>query len=194
MTKFSALPGVTLSYKPINQTPINPNFFKSYQRQPLKALSGNLPGLPFFLYISAMKNTFILSLLCFLTFTSAAAGKAEKAIRQILAAQATEWNKGSIEGYMKGYWESDSLLFIGKNGPTYGYVPTLERYKKSYPDASHMGHLTLTVIHVKKLSSRYYFVVGKWYLKREAGDVSGSYTLLFHRIAGKWTIICDHSS
>src|SRR4051812_634098 len=66
----------------------------------------------------------------------------EAAIRAILAAQVTEWNKGNPEGYMKGYWESDSLLFIGKSGPTYGYNATLERYKKSYPDAASMGILT----------------------------------------------------
>ena len=116
------------------------------------------------------------------------------AIRSMLAAQVTEWNKGNIEGYMHGYWENDSLLFIGSKGPSYGYAGTLARYKKSYPDADHMGTLTSTIVSCKKLSRQYYFVVGKWSLARKAGDVSGSYTLLLRKIKGKWVIVSDHSS
>ncbi len=115
-------------------------------------------------------------------------------IRKMMSLQVTEWNKGNIEGYMKGYWEDDSLLFIGSKGPAYGYTTTLERYKKSYPDADHMGMLTSTITSMKKLSPEYYFVVGKWALKRKAGDVGGSYTLLIRKIKGEWVIVCDHSS
>lgn len=112
----------------------------------------------------------------------------------MLAAQVIAWNDGNIEGYMKGYWEHDSLVFIGKNGPTYGYQPTLERYKKGYPDAAAMGKLTSTILSLQKLSNEYYFVVGKWHLARTAGNVGGSYTLLLRKIRGEWVIINDHSS
>jgi hypothetical protein len=37
-------------------------------------------------------------------------------------------------------------------------------------------------------------VVGKWFLKRNAGDVGGHYTLTFEKIKGEWVIIADHSS
>ncbi len=120
--------------------------------------------------------------------------KDEQTIRRMLAAQVTEWNKGNIEGYMKGYWENDSLIFIGSKGPRYGYQTTLKRYKEAYPDADHMGVLTSTIKSAKKLSPDYYFIVGSWALKRNAGDVSGSYTLLLRKIKGQWVIVCDHSS
>jgi ketosteroid isomerase-like protein len=125
---------------------------------------------------------------------STAQNKNETAIRAMLAAQVEQWNKGSLEGYMVGYWENDSLLFIGKNGPTYGYAQTLERYKNSYPDKAKMGQLTSTIVSVKKLSPDYYFIVGKWHLKREMGDLQGSYTLLVRKISGRWVIVADHSS
>jgi hypothetical protein len=135
---------------------------------------------------------------CFLLLLSCAAfaqvDKDVTAIRKLLFMQVQEWNKGSIEGYMHGYWESDSLLFIGSKGPRYGYDATLKRYKEAYPDADHMGKLTSTVTSMQKLSPSYYFIVGKWALHRTAGDVSGSYTLLFRKIGGKWVIVCDHSS
>ncbi len=118
----------------------------------------------------------------------------EQQIRKILSAQVTEWNKGNIAGYMKGYWESDSLLFIGSKGPRYGYEETLKMYKKSYPDVEHSGMLTSTIVSMKRLSDSYYFVVGKWALKRSAGDVGGAYTLLLRKIDGNWVIVCDHSS
>ena len=93
-----------------------------------------------------------------------------------------------------GYWQDDSLVFIGKNGPKYGYTTTLANYKKSYPDAAHMGHLDFEIISLKKLSSDHYFAIGKWFLKRSAGDVGGSWTLLFKKIKGNWKIVVDHSS
>lgn len=118
----------------------------------------------------------------------------ESAIRKMLAAQVTEWNKGNIAGYMKGYWEDDSLVFIGKNGPTYGFEQTLKRYQKSYPDSDAMGILTSTVLALKKLSEEYCLVMGRWALERKAGDLEGSYTLLLRKIDGTWVIIYDHSS
>ena len=120
--------------------------------------------------------------------------KDEKKILQILDNQSKAWNRGDLDSFMKGYWENDSLMYIGKNGVTYGYAQTLESYKKNYGDTARMGKLTFHILHVKKLSSEYYQVVGQWFLKRSAGDVGGHYTLLFRKIKGEWVIISDHSS
>jgi ketosteroid isomerase-like protein len=118
----------------------------------------------------------------------------ESQIKNLLSRQVMQWNKGDVEGYMVGYWENDSLVFIGKNGPTYGYLQTLERYKKSYPTPEAMGQLTSMIISLQRLSEAYFFVVGRWELKRKDGDLKGSYTLLLRKIDGKWVIINDHSS
>ena len=142
-----------------------------------------------------MKRLILLLLILFAgNISKAQRGKDEFAIRNMLAAQVIEWNKGNIEGYMTGYWENDSLVFIGKNGPTYGYNQTLQRYKASYPDAEAMGKLTSTIVSMKRLSPEYFFVIGKWHLERSAGELKGSYTLLLKKISGIWVIINDHSS
>ena len=57
-----------------------------------------------------------------------------------------------------------------------------------------MGKLSFDIIMVKKLSNEYYYVVGKWMLKRSIGDLSGHYDLLIRRIRGEWKIVSDHSS
>ena len=85
-------------------------------------------------------------------------------------------------------------MFIGKTGVTYGWQNTLNNYKKGYPDAAAMGKLKFNILHVKKLSSLYYSVVGKWFLTRSIGNVDGHFTLLFKKIRGNWLIISDHSS
>lgn len=125
---------------------------------------------------------------------SSAQSNDEAAIRKLLANQTRAWNEGNIAGFMKGYWESDSLVFIGKNGAKYGYSTTLANYKKSYPDTAAMGKLTFELMRVKKLSPNYFFVIGKWHLQRTIGDLQGSFTLLFQKIKGEWVIIADHSS
>ena len=137
---------------------------------------------------------FLIVICCLVTFAATAQNKNEQQIKKMLAAQVTEWNKGNIEGYMKGYWDNDSLLFIGSKGPRYGYKETLEKYKLAYPDTAHMGKLTSTIISMQQLSADYYFILGSWALERSVGNVSGSYTLLLRKIKGVWVIVCDHSS
>lgn len=118
----------------------------------------------------------------------------ELAVRQLLNKQVAAWNSGNIEAFMNGYWQSDSLVFIGKNGPKYGYTTTLENYKKSYPDTAAMGKLQFDILQMKRLSFQYYFVIGKWHLQRTAGDLLGHFTLLLKKVKKDWVIIADHSS
>lgn len=123
-----------------------------------------------------------------------AQSKDETAIRQLLNEQTLAWNQGDIGRFMKTYWENDSLMFIGKSGVTYGWINTLNNYKKNYPDTAAMGKLSFDILLVKRLSFEYFQVVGKWRLERSIGNLSGHYTLLLKKINGKWVIIADHSS
>jgi ketosteroid isomerase-like protein len=137
------------------------------------------------------------SLLLFLLFTATimfAQNSDETQIRQLLSTQTEAWNRGDLEGFMQTYWKSDSLMFIGKNGIKWGWQETLNNYKKSYPDTTAMGRLSFDILVVKKLSPEYYYVVGKWMLKRSIGDLSGHYDLLLRKLSGRWVIVADHSS
>lgn len=53
----------------------------------------------------------------------------EKEILKVMTDQQSAWNDGNIEGFMQGYWNSEEMMFIGKNGPTYGWQKTLNNYK-----------------------------------------------------------------
>ena len=137
---------------------------------------------------------YILLSLSLFTFTSLyAQTKSETAIRTVLSIQEKAWNNGDLEGFMKGYWQSDSLMFIGKS-VTYGWQNTLNNYKKSYKDTTSMGKLHFEILQMKRLSFMYYYVVGKWHLTRSIGDLEGHFTLLFKKIGNEWVIVSDHSS
>ena len=120
--------------------------------------------------------------------------KDETTILQLLAQQEKAWNEGNINQFMHGYWENDSLVFVGKNGLTYGYNNTLSNYKKNYPDKTYMGQLKFTILSIKPLGKKYYSIIGKWELTRTVGNLGGHYTLLLRKIKGQWKIISDHSS
>jgi ketosteroid isomerase-like protein len=136
----------------------------------------------------------LLTLLLMLSVFCFSQSDDEKQIRQSLARQTESWNRGDIIGFMDTYWKNDSLMFIGKSGINRGWEATLENYKKGYPDTTAMGKLSFEILHVEQLSPEYFYVVGKWMLKRSIGDLSGHYDLLYRKINGRWYIIADHSS
>lgn len=115
-------------------------------------------------------------------------------IAQALYKSADDWNRGDIEAYMNAYHKSDSLLFVGSKGLTFGWQQTLANYKKSYPDAETMGQLAFTIHKLEVLDASSAFLLGGWKLTRKKGDVSGYFTLLWKKIDGEWVIVIDHSS
>lgn len=128
------------------------------------------------------------------TFPENSLSQDESMIKEKLFNQAKYWNAGDIDGFMKDYWHDDSLMYIGKNGVTYGWQNTLDNYKVKYPSKKEMGHLTFEIVELSKLSNKHYFMVGKWQLKREIGDIGGHFSLIWKKLDNEWVIIADHSS
>lgn len=143
-----------------------------------------------------MRNTVLTwVVLLFATGVMAQSNTDRQTILATLDRQTADWNAGTIAAFMNGYWESDSLMFVGKNGVTYGYENTYQGYLKRYPDRATMGTLKFDIVNLSFPGKGVAFVVGKWNLTRpEAGDVGGYYTLLWRKIKGKWLIVCDHTS
>jgi len=141
-----------------------------------------------------MRKIIFLLLTVFSTAVMAQNAQDKTAILKVLENQRQGWNKGDMDNYMQGYWKNDSLLFVGKNGPTYGWQKTLDNYKKGYPDKSAMGFLTFGIKKVEFLAKDKAFVLGSWNLKREKDEPKGYFTLLLRKIDGEWKVVVDHSS
>lgn len=128
-------------------------------------------------------------------------------IKKVMDAQEAAWNNGDLEGFMNGYWKSDKLKFIGKNGVTYGWQNTYNRYKKGYPDKKAMGKLKFEIVSIESLGNKNfhavganplkdetYMVVGKWETSQTKKAGKGYFTLIFKKINGSWVIVSDHTS
>ncbi|WMI66316.1 nuclear transport factor 2 family protein [Aestuariibaculum sp. YM273] len=118
----------------------------------------------------------------------------KKDIQAVLKAQRLAWSKNNIEEFMEGYWKSDSLKFYGSNGVTYGWENTLKRYKKAYPSKDHTGKLSFKINDISKITDGAYYVLGEFHLKREVGNATGFFMLVFKKINGEWKIIADTSA
>ena len=142
---------------------------------------------------------FILFLLMSIISNSAIAEKkiSEKErvqISNLLDRQVVAWNDGNLEKFMETYWNSEKLVFVGSRGPTYGWQATLDNYKKGYPDKAAMGMLNFKILNISKIDKNTVFVIGRFELTRDIGNLAGHFTLVIQKINGEWLIISDHSS
>lgn len=143
-----------------------------------------------------MKYLYTVLFLFVLVISSSAQKPADsEAIRRVMNDQIVAWNSGDLVRFMDGYWQSDSLRFIGSKGIVYGWQPTLERYRKNYPDAATRGTLRFEILKIDLLGNDAAFVIGRFFLTRpQTGDASGHFTLLWRKINGQWKIVVDHTS
>jgi beta-aspartyl-peptidase (threonine type) len=141
-----------------------------------------------------MRNIFALIVLIILVATEATAqSDAETAIRKVMNDQAAAWNSGDVEEFMKGYWNSDKLVFVS-TGVTRGWQPTLDRYKKTYDTREKMGTLTFSDLEITPLSKDSAVVLGSWSLARSNDNPKGKFTLIFRKFKDGWKIVHDHTS
>jgi ketosteroid isomerase-like protein len=118
------------------------------------------------------------------------------AVRRLLAEQVEAWNRGDLEGFMKGYWRSDSLSFYSGGSVTRGWQTTLDRYRKRYQaEGREMGTLAFDLHDVALPARGLALVRGGWTLKMKDSEPHGLFTLVLRWFpdAG-WRVVHDHSS
>ncbi len=120
--------------------------------------------------------------------------KIERDILDVMNAQAAAWNRGDVEGYMRGYWNSEKLVFASGDTVTRGWQPTLERYKKSYNSREKMGTLKFSDVQIDLISPDAAVVLGSWALTRASDNPKGKFTLIFRKFSDGWRIVHDHTS
>jgi len=146
-----------------------------------------------------MKNTAVLILFFALVAIAQAQSpanrqKAESDILAVMDAQVAAWNRGDVEGFMRGYWNSPDLVFVSGANVTRGWQPTLERYQKNYDSKEKMGALKFSDVEITVLSKDSAVVLGSWSLARAIDNPHGKFTLIFRKFKEGWRIIHDHTS
>lgn len=132
--------------------------------------------------------------LCLATLHSMSAQhEDENAIKAIMAEQEEAWSNNDLEGFMEGYWQSDSLTYYSGGRVTQGWQTTLDNYKKGYPTQKDTGTLNFKIDAITKITEDAYYVMGQYFLTLEAGDRNGTFMIIFKRIKGEWKIVADSS-
>ena len=116
---------------------------------------------------------------------------AEAAVLNVLQTQSAAWNRGDIDGFMAGYWNSEQLRFASGGDVTTGWAATNARYKARYKDRAAMGQLTFDRLGTSVLASDAAIVHGRWALDREADRPTGLFTLVFRNFGQGWVIVSD---
>jgi uncharacterized protein (TIGR02246 family) len=115
-------------------------------------------------------------------------------IQDILRTQQEAWNRGDVEAFLDGYWNSEDTVFVSGDEVTRGWKQVLERYKRTYSDRTKMGALTFSDLQVTPLSDEAALAVGRWSLQRKKDQPHGRFTLILKKFPEGWKIIHDHTS
>jgi len=117
-------------------------------------------------------------------------------IRQVIVKQQDAWNRGNLEDFMAGYWNSPELTFFSGARESKGWQAALDRYKKSYQSAGHeMGKLEFSDLRIEMLAPEAAFVRGAFHLTMSDGKTPhGLFTLIFRKFPEGWKIVHDQSA
>ena len=127
--------------------------------------------------------------------TPAAPAADATAVRKVLADQVAAWNKGDLDGFMAGYWDSPHLFFISGGKSVQGFKALKERYDTNYRgEGKEMGTLKFDEVAVELLGPDAALVRGRWEVTTKKETSGGWYTLVFRKIDGSWKIVHDHTS
>lgn len=121
----------------------------------------------------------------------------EEGIKHVLVSQIEAWNKGNLQGFMNGYWNSPDLTFFSGDTVAHGWEQALQRYQQRYQSqGKEMGKLEFQDLNIDLLSPKAAVVTGRWQLTMSDGkQPHGLFTLIMKRIPPTgWKIVHDHTS
>jgi ketosteroid isomerase-like protein len=150
-------------------------------------------------FASQMSILALIALLSMASFSSRSAAAPPQSdgaatILTLLNDQTAAWNRGDIEGFMNGYWNSNQTEFVSSDGVSRGWQALLERYRHTYPDRKAMGHLTFSDLEIRVECSTAAYAIGAYHLQRENDSPSGVFTLNFRKFPEGWRIVVDHTT
>jgi ketosteroid isomerase-like protein len=121
---------------------------------------------------------------------------ATRAVRSVLDRQVADWNKGDLEGFLAGYWNSPKVVFQSGGQRSDGWQAMRDRYRRRYQaEGKAMGQLAFSPIEIEPLGPEAILVRGGWRLTMPDGTKPGGlFTLILRRFPEGWKIVHDHTS
>jgi beta-aspartyl-peptidase (threonine type) len=120
-------------------------------------------------------------------------------IQKVLDAQVSAWNRGDIEGFMAGYWNSPDFIYIGNKQVVRGWQAMLDRYHEVFAakegGSAPMGTLQITETQFMQLDRESALVWGTYVVVHPDGKRHGGlYTLVMRKFPAGWLTVYDRTS
>jgi beta-aspartyl-peptidase (threonine type) len=117
-------------------------------------------------------------------------------VRAVLDQQAADWNKGDLDGFLSGYWNSPKVVFQSGGQRFDGFAALRERYRRRYQaEGKAMGQLAFSGVDIEPLGPEAVLARGRWRLTLPDGTSPvGLFTVIFRKLPAGWKIVHDHTS
>ena len=118
------------------------------------------------------------------------------AVRAVLDRQVADWNKGDLDGFLAGYWNSPKVVFQSGGQRYDGWEAMRDRYRRRYQaEGRAMGRLAFSGLDVEPLGPEAVLARGRWQLTMPDGSTPGGlFTVIFRKLPEGWKIVHDHTS
>ena len=118
------------------------------------------------------------------------------AVRAVLDRQVADWNKGDLDGFLAGYWNSPKVVFQSGGQRFDGWAAMRDRYRRRYQaEGRAMGRLAFSALDVEPLGPEAVLARGRWRLTMPDGATPGGlFTVIFRKLPEGWKIVHDHTS
>jgi len=120
--------------------------------------------------------------------------RTESAIRSVFEEGCAAWNRGDLDGYLAGYWDSEKTLWISGGSLTRGKAAIAAAYKRRFAMGQAMGKLSVAELEIDVLTPDDAMAVGRWTLDLQGTTSQGFFTVQLRKIEGAWLFVCDHAS
>ena len=117
-------------------------------------------------------------------------------VRAVLDQQVADWNKGDLDGFLAGYWNSPKVVFMSGGQRFDGYEAMRDRYRRRYKaEGRAMGQLAFSELEIEALGPESVFARGRFNLTMPDGSKpTGLFTIILRKFPDGWKIVHDHTS
>jgi ketosteroid isomerase-like protein len=121
---------------------------------------------------------------------------AVRPVRAVLDQQVVDWNKGDLDGFLTGYWNSPKVVFMSGGNRFDGFAAMRDRYRRRYKaEGKAMGQLAFSDLEIEPLGPESALARGRFRLTMPDGTKpTGLFTLIVRKLPEGWKIVHDHTS
>ncbi len=122
--------------------------------------------------------------------------RAITAVRAVLDRQVADWNRGDLDAFLAGYWNSPKVVFQSGGQRIDGWEAMRDRYRRRYrAEGRAMGQLVFSGLDIEPLGPEAALARGRWQLTMPDGSTPGGlFTVIFRKFPEGWKIVHDHTS